>query len=316
MFGQSYQPTDGLPSPTGTQQPRTIPRPDGLSDGWDLRRSEAYCQALTRREAKNFYWGFIALPRPRRVAIYALYSFARQVDDAVDLRMACGGALAGDPLAPHRARLDACFAGHVADPVMHVLSEVIRRYGLPHEELEGLIDGVALDLRVTRYATWEELRRYCELVAATVGRMCVRIFGYDDPIALEQAVELGVAMQLANALRDVREDFQRGRVYLPQEDLARFGLSDDDLVSEGPPDGWDALLHFEASRAREAFAAGLHVQEHIPRRAAACVLTMAGLYQAILDRLEREPELPLRRRLSLDSRQKLAVMGRAWARVI
>ncbi|HEU5423916.1 MAG TPA: squalene/phytoene synthase family protein [Nitrolancea sp.] len=288
-----------------------MPQAEVRSAGWDLRRSEAYCQALTRREAKNFYWGFIALPRPRRVAIYALYSFARQVDDAVDLEDA-----SGDSLAAHRARLIGCFAGQVDDPVMHVLAEVIRRYGLPREELEGLIDGVALDLRVTRYVTWEELRRYCELVAATIGRMCVRIFGYDDPIALEQAVELGVAMQLANALRDVREDYQRGRVYLPQEDLARFGLSDHDLASESAPEGWDDLLHFEAARARQAFAAGLRVREHIPRRAAVCVLTMAGLYLAILDRLEREPELPLRRRLSLDTREKLAVMGRSWARAI
>lgn len=302
-----------------------MPRADGLeADQVDpvLRMSERYCQELTRREAKNFYWGFVALPRPQRIAIYALYSFARQVDDAVDLHVAGDGAgdatnnPDGDPLAPHRERLGRCFAGDISDPVMHVLSEVIPHYDIPRDELEALIEGVELDLNVTRYATWEDLRRYCQLVASTIGRMCVRIFGYDDPIALEYADDLGVAMQVANTLRDVREDFQRGRIYLPQEDLARFGIREADLAFDIAPEGWGALMHFEIARAREYFESGLRVTDHIPRRAAACVLTMAGIYQAILQRLEREPDLPLRRRLSLDTSEKLAVMLGSWARVI
>jgi 15-cis-phytoene synthase len=278
-----------------------------------LTLDERYCRELTRREAANFYWGFVALPRDQRTAVYALYSLARQIDDEVDQAHG-NGAL--ERLADHRRRLAACLAGEPDDPVTRVLCEVIRRHGIPARELESLFDGVEMDLRVKRYATWDELRTYCRHVASSVGRMCVRIFGFDDPIALEYADDLGVAMQLANILRDVREDAALGRIYLPEADLTGFGLDIEEVVAGRPGVRWEDLVQLEAARAREHFDSGLRVANVIPSRAAVCVLTMAGIYQVILAEIERNPFLPLRRRVSLKPNQKLSVFLQSWLRVV
>ena len=287
-----------------------------------LSEDERFCRDLTRREAANFYWGFIALPRPKRLAIYALYSFARQVDDEADLANSssghdphpCGGDT--DLFKPHRERIKRCYTGRADDPVMRVLAEVVAEYGIPREDLEALVDGVEMDLRVSRYASWEQLRRYCRLVASSVGRMCVRIFGFSDPAALDYADNLGVAMQLANILRDVREDMGLGRIYLPQDELRRFGVGEQIPLSGSPTPGWEGLMHYEIERARRLFASGLRVTQMIPRRPAACVFTMAGIYEAIVDQIASDPSLPLTRRASLSGRGKLAVMARSWLQAV
>jgi phytoene synthase len=278
-----------------------------------LAASEKFCRDLTRREAKNFYWGFIALPPEQRTAIYALYGFARQVDDDADL--------AGIPHGPdrflyHRERLRRCLDGEADDPVMHVLADAVDRFGIPAEDLECLIRGVECDLQTTRYETWEDLRAYCLLVASSIGRMCVRIFGFNDPAAFRYADDLGIAMQLANILRDVREDGAMDRIYLPQEDLRRFGLDDRDLLAGAPGAAWEQFMAFEVDRARSFFDSGLHVADHIPMRAAACVYTMAGIYQAILNRLAGDPYLPLVQRTALGSKEKLGVMLRSWLQAV
>src|SRR5215472_13895460 len=275
----------------------------------DLREAERFCQRMARREAGNFYWGFVSLPHDQRVAIYALYDFARQVDDEAD---AVDRPHLAASLARHRRRASECAAGEASDPVALVLTRAMRRYAIPESELQALIDGVQADLTVTRYTTWAELEAYCRLVASTIGRMCVRIFGFEDPAALERADELGVALQLTNILRDVREDGQLGRVYLPGEDLERFRIGAADLLAGQPGPGWEALVDFEASRARALFAAGLEVLRFIPRRPAACVATMAGIYRRILDMVEADPRLPLRQRASLSPAAKAAVMVRSW----
>ena len=287
-----------------------------------MSEDERFCRDLTRHEAANFYWGFITLPRPQRLAIYALYSFARQVDDEVDLINRGAGrdphpnAIIPNLFKPHRERIARCYAGRADDPVMRVLAEVVTEYGIPREELEALVDGVEMDLRVTRYASWEQLRSYCRLVASSVGRMCVRIFGFNNPAAVDYADDLGVAMQLANILRDVREDMGLGRIYLPQDELRRFGVGERIPLSGAPPAGWDDLMRYEIERARRLFASGLRVTQVIPRRPAACVLTMAGIYQAIVDQIAMNPSLPLTRRASLSGRGKLAVMARSWLQAV
>lgn len=273
-----------------------------------LSASERFCQQMTRREAKNFYWGFIALPREQRTAIYALYDFARQVDDEADLHDGRGP----DGLARHRLRLDGCYAGRTDDPVMYLLSRVVARYAIPREELEAIISGAAQDLVTKRYESWDDLESYGRLVASSIGRMCVRIFGFDNPIALSLADELGLALQLTNILRDVREDVGMDRVYLPRDDLRRFGVAEQALLAGDPGSGWPALIRFEVARARTLFESGLAVTQHIPRRPAACVLTMAGIYRAILEQIYAAPYLPLERRAALDRRAKLAVMLRSW----
>jgi len=276
----------------------------------DLHEAERFCRRMARREAGNFYWGFASLPRDQRVAIYALYDFARQVDDAAD---AAGRPHVLASLERHRRRAHECAAGRWSDPVTMVVAPAMDRYAIPESELQALIDGVQMDLTRTRYATWAELEGYCRLVASTIGRICVRVFGFADRSALVRAEELGVALQLTNVLRDVREDAALGRVYLPGEDLARFGVAEADVLAGRPGPGWEALVAFEAGRARERFATGLQVLELIPRRAAACVATMAGIYERILRIVERDPRLPLRGRASLSPARKLSVLVRAWA---
>jgi phytoene synthase len=290
---------------------RTWDRPEPAAAP-DLREAERFCRRMARREAGNFYWGFVALPHGQRVAIYALYDFARQVDDDAD---AADRPHLAASLERHRRRARACAAGEAdpSDPVALVLTRAMAEYGIPESDLQSLIDGALADLTRTRYATWAELEAYCGQVASTIGRMCVRIFGFRDPAALDRADELGVALQLTNILRDVREDGELGRVYLPGEDLRRFGVAEADLLAGRPGPGWEALVAFETRRARRRFGTGLEVLRLIPRRPAVCVGTMAGIYRRILGMVEREPRLPLRRRASLSPAAKAAVMVRSWA---
>lgn len=277
-----------------------------------LADAERYCHEMARREAKNFYWGFISLPREQRNAIYALYDFARQVDDEAD-------AVAYAPDLParlqrHRERISRCVRGEYAedDAVMQVLSVAVARFAIPERELQMLIDGVEMDGTKVRYASWDELRTYCNLVASVVGRMCVRIFGFDDDAALERADDLGIALQLTNILRDVREDVGLGRIYLPLDDLQRFGISETDLIGGQQASQWEAFVAFEAERAREYFAQGYKVLKYIDRRPAACVRTMAGIYERILEKIERDPSLPLHTRAGLSRTEKIGAMVRAW----
>jgi 15-cis-phytoene synthase len=282
-----------------------------MSAALSLEEAERYCHTMARREAKNFYWGFISLPREQRNAIYALYDFARQVDDEAD-------AAANTPDLPgrlrrHRERLAKCVRGEYGDdPVMQVLSVAVARFAIPERELQMLVDGCEMDGTKTRYETWDELRACCNLVASVVGRMCVRIFGFEDDAALERADDLGIALQLTNILRDVREDVGLGRIYLPQEDLRRFGISEETLIDGGVVEGWEALIDFESLRAREYFTQGYKVLDYIERRPAACVRTMAGIYERILEKIERDPTLPLHRRARLSSTEKIGAMVRAW----
>ncbi|HUA08303.1 MAG TPA: squalene/phytoene synthase family protein [Candidatus Acidoferrales bacterium] len=279
---------------------------------------------MARREAKNFYWGFISLPREQRNAIYALYDFARQVDDEAD------GAVNTPDLSgrlrKHRERIARCVRGEYedGDAVMQVLAAAVARFAIPEHELQMLIDGCEMDGTVVRYENWDELKRYCSLVASVVGRMCVRIFGFDDEEALDRADDLGIALQLTNILRDVREDVGLGRIYLPREDLRRFGITEEwlaqrDAVLTSSPqaivdgrEGWGGLVAFEASRAREYFERGYEVLDYIERRPAACVRTMAGIYERILEKIERDPALPLHARAGLSSTEKIGAMVRAW----
>ena len=285
------------------------------------QEAERFCREMARREAKNFYWGFISLPHDQRIAIYALYDFARQVDDEVD------GAprpdLIPERLAAQRERVRALRGAHGSsvphydnDPVMRVLSKAIERYAIPQSELEELIDGVERDCTQLRYESWNDLREYCRLVASVVGRMCVRIFGFTDEAALLRADDLGLALQLTNILRDVREDAEMGRVYLPKQDLQRFGIAEEALLRGEPGDGWDPLVAFEVQRARELFRSGYEVLRYIPRRAAACVQTMAGIYERLLNKIDKDPQLPLRERAALSKREKLQVVLESWLRPV
>jgi len=274
------------------------------------------CEQITRHEAANFYYGIRLLPRPKRHAICAVYAFARRVDDIGDGNLVHDDQLAA--LAAEREMLAALDrdGGRGGDPVVVALEHAYRHYGLPLDALQLLVDGVELDVLGTRYETFDELVGYCRRVAGSVGRLCVAIFadgaasGRNGHGAATLADDLGVAMQLTNILRDVREDHERGRVYLPAEDLRRFGCGD-------PAAGGGALapdlIRYEAARASDWFDHGLELVELLDARSASCVLAMTGIYRCILDRIAREPDQVLRERISLPAWEKAWVAIRSLA---
>jgi 15-cis-phytoene synthase len=274
-------------------------------------RAERFNRDMAKREAGNFYWGFISLGYHERMAIYALYNFARQVDDEADT---VGLENLPARLAVHRERITRAAHGDYGDdPILRVLAEAIDRYAIPESELQMLVDGVEMDFSRSRYRTFEELRAYCTLVASVVGRMCVRIFGFNDPVALDRADDLGMALQLTNILRDVREDaVDMKRVYLPQDELAHFGIPERALANGEIYPGWSALIAHNVARARGYFETGYEVLRYIPRRPAACVQTMAGIYEELLKKIERDPGLPLKARAALSKTEKLRVVVRSW----
>jgi 15-cis-phytoene synthase len=276
-----------------------------------LQSAERFNRDMAKREAGNFYWGFISLGYHERMAIYALYNFARQVDDEAD-----SGGVENLPqrLLVHRDRIVRAARGDAGDdPILRVLAEAMQRYSIPASELQMLVDGCEMDFSHSRYATFAELREYCYLVASVVGRMCVRIFGYTDPVALERADDLGLALQLTNILRDVREDIvDMGRVYLPQDELATHGIPEAALRDGTLASGWTEYVCEFARRAHEYFVTGYQVLDYIPRRPAACVQTMAGIYEELLKKIERDPALPLRARAALSKTEKLRVVVRSW----
>jgi 15-cis-phytoene synthase len=284
----------------------------------EIERAYESCDRITRHAAANFYYGIRLLPRPKRQAMSAVYAFARRVDDIGDGNLEPDAALG--ELAVERDRLAELGRNQRdsgvgvalptdADPVMLALAHARRRYDLPLEALELLIDGVELDVRGARYETFDELVEYCRAVAGSIGRLCLAIFtdGHTGS-ASRLADELGVAMQLTNILRDVREDYARGRVYLPAEDLERFGVPDLGSASASLA---APLIRFEAARAQQWFDRGMRLVEQLEPRSASCVLAMTGIYRSILERIAHDPEQVLRQRISLPPWEKTWVAARS-----
>jgi 15-cis-phytoene synthase len=267
----------------------------------------AHCREVTRASATSFYYGMRLLPRPRRVALYAVYAFARRIDDIAD---GPGGAEAKlAELERAREQLVALDAAD-PDPVLAALADVCGRYPLPREALEELIDGAAMDVSGQTYLSFDDLVVYCRRVGGTIGRLSLGVFGATDkgPRAMGLADDLGVAFQLTNILRDVREDRDEGRVYLPREDLDRFACS----LEAGEVVGrFGELVRFEAGRAEEWYDRGLRLLPLLDRPSAACVSAMAGIYRRLLRRIEQEPEAVLDGRLSLPGWEKGWVAARS-----
>jgi len=237
----------------------------------------AEVERITRREARNFAYGIMVLPRPKRRAIAAIYAFARRVDDIAD------GVLSYDEKRARLERLHADLDAAPADPVLVALADARSRYPIPAVALHDLVDGGLQDTTQSRYADFEELLGYCRHVAGAVGVACIAVYGSEDE---ERAQSLGVALQLINIIRDVGEDWSLGRVYLPQDELAAYGVSEDDIAAGSLTPAWQALMSFQASRARAYLEEGLGLLDSLDGRSAACVGTFAGLYRATLDRIE------------------------------
>jgi phytoene synthase len=259
---------------------------------------EAYAEVgrITRREAKNFAYGIMLLPRAKRQAIAAIYAFARRVDDVAD------GELPPDEKRAELEELRTALDGDSSDPVFIALGDARERFDIPREPLEAFIDGGLQDLEQSTYANFGKLRGYCEKVAGAVGLACVPVYGSDDT---EHAMTLGIALQLINIIRDVDEDRQLGRVYLPQDELTAFGVEELALSPE-----FQELMAFQAERARTYLAAGLRLLDSLDRRSALCVGTFAGLYRETLDRIEAGGFDVFGEKTRLSTPRKLAVVAR------
>jgi phytoene synthase len=279
-----------------------------------VKLSDAYreCERITWSQARNFAYGIRLLPPPKRRGLAVVYAFARRIDDI------------GDGTMPAQEKISALDAARqqildlsrppAGDPVLLALADVERNFPVPIPAFGELIDGCVADVRGTSYQSFDDLLYYCRCVAGSVGRLSLGIFGTsrDMTQAAELADSLGVALQLTNILRDIREDHQNGRVYLPAEDLAKFDC-DPATLDQSASAGFIRLVEFEAERARDWYVTGWKLLDRLDRRSAACTGAMAGIYRRLLDRIAAEPAAVLRGRTSLSGREKAMVAARALA---
>jgi 15-cis-phytoene synthase len=291
----------------------------------DVTAAYRRCETITRQQAKNFAYGIALLPGDKRRALSAVYALARRVDDIGDGTMPTAQKLT--ELGATRAAVTALAAGTAADaaatgdPVLIALHDAAARFAIPLAAFGELIEGCEADVRGDRYDTFDQLEHYCRCVAGSIGRLSLGVFGTRDPGAAESLADsLGIALQLTNILRDVREDLGNGRVYLPAEDLTRFGcvlippeqLAQGTAPGEGKIDGPMAdLMRFEAERARRWYAVGLGLLPLLDRRSAACTGAMAGIYRRLLEHIAARPQAALAARMSLPGREKAMIAAAA-----
>jgi 15-cis-phytoene synthase len=273
--------------------------------------TEAYreCERITWSQARNFAYGIRLLPPDKRRGLAVIYAFARRIDDIGDGALPAQEKIAA--LEQARQAIVNLSAADQDDPVLLALADVERNFPVPMPAFGELIDGCVADVRGTSYRTFDDLLYYCRCVAGSVGRLSLGIFGtsHDVVQAAELADSLGVALQLTNILRDIREDQQNGRVYLPAEDLAKFSV---DFGGDDPaPQGFVRLVEFEVDRARDWYATGWKLLGLLDRRSAACTGAMAGIYRRLLERIAAEPAAVLRERVSLSGREKATVAVKA-----
>lgn len=271
-----------------------------------MSAARAAVRALTKRRGANFSLGFRLLPPAKRRAVYAAYAACRVPDDIVD------EADAGADTAQLSARLDgwaaeieATYAGNPGTQVTRALAEVLRDFAIPSPALLGLVEGCRMDLQRSRYGSFAELERYCDLVAVTISDISLAIFGLVREEGRALGRHLALALQLTNICRDVREDVGRGRVYLPEEEMAAFGVSVNDL-SSGQVDtpAYCDLMTFQCRRARTHFVAANPLSECLARDSRAAVRVMGGVYCRILDRIARDPVAAFHRRVELPRWQR------------
>jgi phytoene synthase len=277
----------------------------------ELERAYDQCQQITRSRAKNFYYAFRTLPARKRRAVYAAYAFCRICDDIAD---------EDRPLeekqrlfADTRDLLYRSDNGTSSDPVFAALRDASAAFHIPFRYFEEVIEGVEIDLARTRFQDFDELRNYCYKVASTVGLICIEVFGYNDPRAREYAIDLGIAMQLTNILRDVKEDAQRGRIYIPMDEIASFGYSERELEDGVMNDAFRDLMRFQVARARRYFASGRRLIPLVSPGSRACPGVLSATYSSILDRVESSDFNVFERRIGLSTREKLLLMARLWA---
>lgn len=277
-----------------------------------VRAGYEACVDITRARARNFYVAFLTLPAPSRRAICAVYAYCRLLDDIADGPLPRN--VKAQKLDEVRRELDLGLAGGSDSPTFIALAHAVETFGIPVEHLLEVAQGVEQDLDVHRYETFEDLRGYCHLVASAVGLACLEVFGYHSDEARPAAAALGIAMQLTNVIRDVAEDAAEGRIYLPREDLHRFGVREEDVLAQRSTPQLTRLLAFEAERAKTYYAQAQTLFQHLPRRSRPCPMVLFGVYRAILDQIERTGYDVFKHRASLSKARRAHIALSFWIR--
>lgn len=280
--------------------------------GWDLDEAYEACAQITRDASTNFYYAFLTLPEEKRRAIYATYAFCRLCDDIVD-----EPDRAGDPateLAQVREKLGEAYEGAESGAIWTALADSQKRFGIGKSHFAAVIEGCEMDLTRSRYETFDDLADYCMKVASAVGLVCIEVCGYEDQIAVQHAVDLGIAMQLTNVIRDVAEDVANGRIYLPLDEIKRFGYSEQELIDGTVNESFRNLIQFQVGRAREYFERGNKLFPLLDRRSRACPQAMAEVYMSILDKIEDANFDVMTSRVRLSKRAKFTLAARLWIR--
>jgi phytoene synthase len=284
-----------------------------LDVGGAVSGAYEHCEMLTRRASSNFYWGFRLLPHDRRRALCAVYAFCRAADDLAD-----EPGRDTDPrrlLARWREELERAYAGRPVHPVGVALADTVARFAIPREHFDAVIAGVEMDLDRNRYETWEgDLEQYCYRVAGAVGLICIEIFGYRDPSARQYAVELGLAFQLTNILRDVADDAQRGRIYLPGADLKRFGCREEDVLVGHCTDAFRQVMAFECARAGEHYGRARFLLAEDDRQSLAPAEAMRLIYEQLLRRIMLRHYDVFGPKVRLTRPEKAGLAVAAWMR--
>lgn len=274
-----------------------------------LHQSYEYCESVARRRARNFYYSFVLLSPPRRRAMCAMYAFMRFCDDLSDDESRSDR---GQAIAQWRGELEAAldgrFSGHPVWPAFH---DSVCRYRIPHRYFFEMIEGVSSDLEPRTIRSFDELYRYCYLVASVVGLTIIHIFGFDSPEALPLAEKCGIAFQLTNILRDVKEDASKGRVYLPAEDLKRFGVSPAVFEGQENSAAFVALMSFEGARAESYYRAAMPLIRLVHRESRPGLSALIEIYHRLLRRMERSNYDVLARRIRVPVIEKVWVMARS-----
>lgn len=277
----------------------------------EIKSAYSKCESITKENASNFYYAFRTLPKKKRLAIYATYAFCRLCDDIADGNLPL--TQKKNLLIQVRTDLLNKKSGLVSDPVFIALYDTISTFNIPRSYFEQVIDGVEMDLTINRYTTFEDLRTYCYRVASVVGLISIEIFGYTNPKSRRYAIDLGIGMQLTNILRDIREDFTNGRIYLPMDELERFKYSKHDLNDNIINESFKNLLAFQIDRARSYFDSGTNLIPLVSPSSKVCLSMLHGVYSRILDRIESNDYDIYTKRIGLKTSEKIFLMLKIWS---
>jgi 15-cis-phytoene synthase len=292
----------------------------GVSAGSTLQQDYDQCRAIAHQHGANFSVGFRFLPRVKRQAVYAAYAYCRIADDIADevdgWRLALPGEPAGTEIEKKLAGLDAwqreldeAYAGTPSHPISRALADALHHFAIPKSAFVALLDGCRMDMVKTRYETFEELLHYCDLVATSISDISLAIFGHRTAQANDYGRNLATALQLTNVTRDIGDDLQRDRVYVPAEELRRFQVTETDLFARAESEQMRALIAFQIERAESYFRAAEPLLSELDFDARFPTLLMGGIYATVLGKLRKDPLVAIRRRLSLSALQKVLVIG-------